>query len=61
MYFYCDDDRALQLPVQKQLAGALGENAITFTAKGSHSPFLSAPDSVVEGLLYGAKEVEKRL
>lgn len=61
MYFFCDEDRALLPPVQTQLAAALGERAITFTAKGrSHSPFLSAPDEVVEGLLYGVAEAEKR-
>lgn len=61
MYFFCDDDRALQPPVQKQLAPMLGENAITYTCKGSHSPFLSEPDTVVAGLLHGAAEVQKRI
>lgn len=61
MYFYCDDDRALLPVIQKQLAPMLGENAISYTCKGSHSPFLSEPDSVVEGLLHGAKEVQKRI
>ncbi|CAN8103534.1 unnamed protein product [Discula destructiva] len=61
MYFYCEDDRALVHPVQKQFGATLGENAISYTCKGSHSPFLSEPDTVVEGLLYGASEVQKRL
>lgn len=61
MYFYCEDDRALPLAIQQQLASALGENAITHTCKASHSPFLSEPDVVVEGLLHGASEVQKRL
>lgn len=61
MYFFCDEDRALQSPVQKQLAPMLGENAITYSCKTSHSPFLSEPDTVVEGLLHGATEVQKRI
>lgn len=61
MYMYCDDDRALLPVIQKQLAPMLGENSITYTCKGSHSPFLSGPDKVVEGLLYGASEVQKRI
>lgn len=61
MYFYCENDQALLPAVQRQLASQLGENAITYTCNGSHSPFLSEPDKVVEGLVYGAKEVQKRL
>lgn len=61
MYFYCEDDRALLYPIQQQLAPLLGEKAITYTCKASHSPFLSEPDTVVEGLLHGVKEVQKRL
>jgi hypothetical protein len=61
MYFFCEEDRALLHPIQKQLAGMLGENAITYSLNASHSPFLSAPDKVVEGLLHGATEVQKRL
>lgn len=61
MYMFCEDDRALPLAVQKQLAGMLGESAITYSCKGSHSPFLSEPDNVVEGLLYGVTEVQKKI
>lgn len=61
MYFFCDDDRALLPAIQRQLAPMLGADAISYTCKGSHSPFLSEPDSVVEGLLHGATEVQKRI
>lgn len=61
MYFFCEDDQGLLYPVQKQLAAILGENAITYSLNTSHSPFLSAPDKCVEGLLYGAAEVQKRI
>lgn len=61
MYFYCENDHALLPAIQKQLGGVLGDNAITYTCNASHSPFLSEPDTVVEGLLHGANEVQKRL
>lgn len=61
MYMYCDDDRALLPAVQRKMGPSLGEKGIFWTFNGSHSPFLSEPDNVVEGLLYGAQEVSKRL
>lgn len=61
MYLFCEGDKALLPQVQKQLAPMLGDGAITYTCQGSHSPFLSEPDNVVEGLLHGAKEVQKRI
>lgn len=61
MYMFCDDDRALLPVIQAQLAPLLGDKAITFHCKGSHSPFLAEPGHVVEGLLYGAAEVQKRI
>lgn len=61
MYFFCDDDRALLPFIQKQMAPMFGANAITWATKGSHSPFLAEPDNVVEGLLHGAKEAQKRI
>lgn len=61
MYMYCDEDKALVPAVQKMLAPQLGENAISWTCKGSHSPFLSEPDNVVEGLIHGAQEISRKL
>ncbi|KAG8163935.1 hypothetical protein KVR01_005853 [Diaporthe batatas] len=61
MYFFCEDDRALLPAIQKQMAPMFGANGITWSTKGSHSPFLAEPDNVVEGLLHGAKEVQKRI
>lgn len=61
MYMYCDEDKALLSHVQKMLAPQLGESALSWTCKASHSPFLSEPDNVVEGLLYGAQEIPKKL
>ena len=61
MYFFCEQDQALVLPVQQHMASMLGESAASFTCSGSHSPFLSMPDKVAEGLEYAAKVgVEKK-
>lgn len=57
MYLFCDDDQALPLSIQEGMATALGPETIRFHCKTSHSPFLSQPDKVVEGLLYGASQV----
>ncbi|EFW98422.1 hypothetical protein CMQ_4274 [Grosmannia clavigera kw1407] len=40
-YIFCDDDQAIPLPVQEQLASALGPDAFFTHLKASHSPFLS--------------------
>lgn len=62
MYMYCDEDKALLPHIQKMLAPQLGEDALSWTCKGaSHSPFLSMPDDVTEGLVYGAQEISKKL
>ncbi|KAF4981772.1 hypothetical protein FZEAL_2494 [Fusarium zealandicum] len=60
MFFFCDDDKAVPLPVQTQMAAALGPNAITFHTKASHSPFLSQVDDVVKGLEYAAEVGKER-
>ena len=54
-YLYCEADQALFLPIQQHLAQSLGTNAMTFTSVGSHSPFLSQPQEIVEGVEYAVK------
>ncbi|KAF5011076.1 hypothetical protein FDECE_2815 [Fusarium decemcellulare] len=60
MYFFCDDDQALPLPIQEQMAQMLGSKALSFHTKASHSPFLSQVDDVVKGLEYAAEEAKAR-
>ncbi|EUC34081.1 hypothetical protein COCCADRAFT_25762 [Bipolaris zeicola 26-R-13] len=55
MYFFCKADKALLLPIQQQMAQMLGKDAPTFKSVEAHSPFLSQPQEVVEGLEYAAK------
>jgi hypothetical protein len=54
-YFFCDNDQAIPLSVQQRLAAHLSPDAASFHSQGSHSPFLSRPHEVVEGLEYAAK------
>jgi hypothetical protein len=60
MYFFCDDDKALPVSVQENLAGMLGPDALRYRCKASHSPFLSEVDDTVKGLEYAAEEGSKR-
>ncbi|EMD85837.1 hypothetical protein COCC4DRAFT_170513 [Bipolaris maydis ATCC 48331] len=55
MYLFCEADKALSLPIQQQMAQMLGADVPTFTSIGSHSPFLSQPQEVVQGVEYAAK------
>lgn len=61
MYFFCDDDRALPLLVQRQMAQMLGPCAATFHSVASHSPFLSQVGDVVKGLEYAADQGQQRV
>jgi methenyltetrahydromethanopterin cyclohydrolase len=58
MYFFCETDKAIPLPIQQQMAQMLGAAVPTFTSDASHSPFLSQPQKVVEGLEYDALKVD---
>lgn len=55
MYMYCDQDQAVPIEIQDSFANTLGE-PITFHVDASHSPFLSRPEEVVNGLEIGLKE-----
>ncbi|KAJ4287560.1 hypothetical protein N0V90_012263 [Kalmusia sp. IMI 367209] len=55
MYIFCEEDKALPLPIQQHMAQTLGADVPSFKSVGSHSPFLSQPEEVVEGLEYAAK------
>ncbi|KAF4311938.1 hypothetical protein GTA08_BOTSDO12061 [Botryosphaeria dothidea] len=60
-YFFCEADQALPLGIQQAMAQALGPDTPTFKSVGSHSPFLSQPGEVVEGIEYAAKVGQERL
>jgi hypothetical protein len=46
---FCDQDQGLSLAVQEGLARTLG-SPVTFHTDASHSPFLSQPAQVIDGL-----------
>ncbi|KAK1689606.1 Alpha/beta hydrolase fold-1 [Colletotrichum godetiae] len=61
MFFFCNEDKAIPLAVQQGMATLLGPTAITFSSKASHSPFLSQPGDVAEGLELAAKVGQERV
>ncbi|PYI09347.1 alpha/beta-hydrolase [Aspergillus sclerotiicarbonarius CBS 121057] len=46
-YIICEEERALPLPVQEQMAQALNTQSI-YRLKSSHSPYLSMPDKLAD-------------
>lgn len=55
MYIYCEKDKAIPLPVQQGIARSMGSDITTFNIAASHSPFLSMPENLVEGIELAAK------
>ena len=55
MYLFCDKDQAIPLAVQEQFAQTL-KNPTIFHTSGSHSPFLSVPHELLQGLQLAAKD-----
>ncbi|KAF4926901.1 Methylesterase 1 [Colletotrichum viniferum] len=61
MFFFCTEDKAIPLAIQEGMAQQLGPNGFTYSVKASHSPFLSVPKEVVEGLEHAAKVGQERV
>lgn len=55
MYILCEKDMCLPIALQEQFASTLGRGCILFRCQGSHSPFLSMPNKIIEGLELAAK------
>jgi hypothetical protein len=55
MFIYCDEDKAIPLPVQQGIASSMGSGITTFSIAASHSPFLSTPEKLVEGIELASK------
>ncbi|KAF5696148.1 signal peptide protein [Fusarium mundagurra] len=55
-FLFCDEDRAVPLGIQQNLASMLGPDSGSFHVKSSHSPFLSMPTELIEGLEQAAKD-----
>ncbi|KAL4762386.1 alpha/beta hydrolase [Aspergillus foveolatus] len=54
MYLFCDKDLGIPLAVQEAFAERLG-TPVTFHIDASHSPFLSQPGKVIEGIRLALK------
>ncbi|KAH7374185.1 Alpha/beta hydrolase fold-1 [Cadophora sp. MPI-SDFR-AT-0126] len=54
-YIYCEDDKSIPLSMQQEFAKSMGEGITTFGIKASHSPFLSVPEKLVEGIEVAVK------
>ncbi|KAE9576845.1 hypothetical protein CGCF415_v010903 [Colletotrichum fructicola] len=50
MYFHTQQDQAIPLATQEAMAAQFPAGYTTFYANTSHSPFLSRPDLVIEGV-----------
>ncbi|ORY58904.1 Alpha/beta hydrolase fold-1 [Pseudomassariella vexata] len=61
LYMICEEDKALPAFIQEGMAKSLGESSQTVRIKASHSPFLSQPDAVVDGLVSSTKVVLERI
>lgn len=61
MYFFCEDDAAIPVAIQEMFAQRLPENTLKYRSKASHSPFLSRPQDVVEGLIQAASAGQERV
>ncbi|KAJ6021204.1 hypothetical protein N7540_006708 [Penicillium herquei] len=59
MYIFCTKDNAFPLPFQEALSKKLG-NPVTFHCESSHSPFLSMPNKLIEGLELALHEGERQ-
>ncbi|KAH8589760.1 Alpha/beta hydrolase fold-1 [Bisporella sp. PMI_857] len=55
MYIFCDNDRAIPPVVQEGMASLMGSDITTFRIASSHSPFLSMPHELVEGIELAVK------
>ncbi|GJC95751.1 FAD binding domain-containing protein [Colletotrichum higginsianum] len=61
MYFHCEQDQAIPLATQEAMAAQFPAGYTTFYANSSHSPFLSHPDLVVEGVELAVKVGQEKI
>lgn len=51
-YIFCDQDKAIPLFMQEQMAAGMGEGVTTVHLDASHSPQLSQPEKLVEAVVH---------
>ncbi|OHE95487.1 hypothetical protein CORC01_09220 [Colletotrichum orchidophilum] len=61
MYFHTQQDQAIPLATQEAMAAQFPSGYTTFYANTSHSPFLSRPDLVIEGVELAVKVGQEKI
>ncbi|KAK0370991.1 hypothetical protein CLIM01_11641 [Colletotrichum limetticola] len=61
MYFHTEQDQAIPLATQEAMAAQFPTGYTTFYANTSHSPFLSRPDLVIEGVELAVKVGQEKI
>lgn len=59
-FIHTEDDQAIPLAIQKQMAAQFPADSFVATLKSSHSPFLSMPDKLAEVLEQAAQFAQDR-
>lgn len=62
MYIHCEKDMALDISIQENMARLLetGGEIARFRISSGHSPWLSQPDKVIEGVKFAVKEGHRK-
>lgn len=55
-FFFTEQDQAIPIATQQAMAEQFPSGYVSYTMNSSHSPFLSMPDKVVEGVVLAATE-----
>ncbi|KAL2068897.1 hypothetical protein VTL71DRAFT_15235 [Oculimacula yallundae] len=55
-FFFTELDQAIPIATQKGMASQFGDSYFSYTMNSSHSPFLSMPQKVVEGVVLASKD-----
>lgn len=53
-FFFTEQDQAIPLATQQSMAAQFPSGYVSYTMNSSHSPFLSMPDKVTEGVVLAA-------
>ncbi|GKT46684.1 uncharacterized protein ColSpa_06865 [Colletotrichum spaethianum] len=61
MFFHTEQDKAIPLATQEAMAAQFPPGYTTFYANTSHSPFLSHPELVIEGVELAAKVGQEKI
>lgn len=55
-FFFTEQDQAIPLATQQSMASQFPSGYVSFTMNSSHSPFMSMPEKVTEGVVLAATE-----